>query len=60
MDGTGENHLFLSSFIHMCIHCMGHFSTLPPSPILNPFPLSVPGRSCSALITNFVEEKAQA
>jgi hypothetical protein len=22
---------FFNSFIHMCIYCLGHFSTLPPS-----------------------------
>jgi hypothetical protein len=22
--------VFCCSFIHMCIHCLGHFSTLPP------------------------------
>jgi hypothetical protein len=47
----------LFSFIHMCIHCLGHFSTLPPSSTLHPLLLSVPGRSHSALITDFVEEK---
>jgi hypothetical protein len=39
------------SFIHMCIHCLGHFSPLPSSTL----PLS--GRTCSALLSNFVEEK---
>jgi hypothetical protein len=48
------------SFIHMCIHCLGHFCPLPPSLTLSPFPPSVPGRSCSAFITNFVEEKTPA
>jgi hypothetical protein len=43
------------SFIHTCIHCLGHFSSLPPLPPL--LPASLPGRTCSALITNFVEEK---
>jgi hypothetical protein len=23
---------FNYSFIHMCVHCLGHFSSLPPSP----------------------------
>jgi hypothetical protein len=50
---------FFWSFIHMCIHCLGHFSTLPHSPTLLP-PFSVSGRSCSALITDFVEEKTYA
>jgi hypothetical protein len=46
---------FLYSFIHMCIHCVGHFSGLPPLP---PFPptLSLPGRTCSALFSSCVEE----
>jgi hypothetical protein len=26
------------SFIHMCIHCLGHFSPLPPFPPSPPFP----------------------
>jgi hypothetical protein len=43
------------SFIHMCIHCLGHFSTLFPSP-MSPLPSSVSGRSLSALVTDFVEE----
>jgi hypothetical protein len=46
-------HSFYYSFIHMCIHCLGLFS--PFSPSLSP--LSLPGRICSALISNFVEEK---
>jgi hypothetical protein len=33
------------SFIHMCIHCLGHFSTLPPIPTLPHLPSSVSGRS---------------
>jgi hypothetical protein len=44
--------LFLK-FIHMCIYCLGCFppllSTSPPHP-------SLPGRRCSALISNFVED----
>jgi hypothetical protein len=35
---------------------LGHYST-PLTPTLSPLPQSVPGRSCSALIANFVEEK---
>jgi hypothetical protein len=27
---------FYYSFIHMCIHCLGHITPLPPSPILSP------------------------
>jgi hypothetical protein len=30
---TPDIHFFLYSYIHMCIHCLGHFSPLPlPSP----------------------------
>jgi hypothetical protein len=32
--------LFFYSFIHMCIHCLGHFSLLPPPP--SSFPLFPP------------------
>jgi hypothetical protein len=42
------------SFIHMCIHYLGHLSPLPP---LSPPTPSLPGRTCSALFSNFVEEK---
>jgi hypothetical protein len=28
--------LFYCSFIHMCIHCLGHFSPLPPTSTLSP------------------------
>jgi hypothetical protein len=49
-------------FIHMCIHCLGHFFPLPSTPSLSPhlLPLStmpsLPGKNCSALISNFVEK----
>jgi hypothetical protein len=33
-----EGFNFFSTFIHMCIHCLGHFSTLPPSSPFSPFP----------------------
>jgi hypothetical protein len=49
--------IFYYSFIHMCIHCLGPFSPPTPSPPSSP-PPSLPGRTCSALISNFVEEKA--
>jgi hypothetical protein len=39
---------FFNSFIHMCIHCLGH--SLPYIP-------SLPGRTFSALFSNCVEEK---
>jgi hypothetical protein len=55
--GVKDNFLKNYSFIHVCIHCLGHFFPLLPSSLPPP---SVPGRSCSALITNFVEEKTQA
>jgi hypothetical protein len=29
---------FFFPFIHMCIHCLGHFSTMPPSSPLSPSP----------------------
>jgi hypothetical protein len=45
------------SFIHMCIHCLGHFSFLPPNPILCPPPPSLPGRTCSSLISNFLKRR---
>jgi hypothetical protein len=47
----------------MCMQCLGHFSPLP-HPSLTPFPCcslpypSLPGRNYSALISNFVEERA--
>jgi hypothetical protein len=44
-------------FIHMCLHCLGHFSPLPPTLSLFPLPPSFPGRTSSALFSNFVEEK---
>jgi hypothetical protein len=47
---------FFYSFIHMCIHCLGHFSPLPPTSLSPSLPL-LPGKTCSALISNFVEEK---
>jgi hypothetical protein len=57
-------YLFIFSFIHMCIQCLGHFSPLlplpPPLPTLPlPFPPtpSLPSRNYSALISNFVEER---
>jgi hypothetical protein len=28
--------IILYSFIHMCIHCLGHFSPLPPAPLFSP------------------------
>jgi hypothetical protein len=49
-------YFFLYSFIHMCIHCLSHFSPLPPAPLSPPPPPSLPGRICSALFSNFVED----
>jgi hypothetical protein len=43
--------LIFYSFIHICIHCLGHFSPIPPpssSPLLSPL---LPVRTCSALIS---------
>jgi hypothetical protein len=36
----------------MCIHCLGHSSLPSRTPSL----ALLPGRTCSALISNFVEE----
>jgi hypothetical protein len=49
------NCLSFYSFIHICIRCLSHFS--PFSPTLSLSPASLPGRNCSALFYNFVEEK---
>jgi hypothetical protein len=48
---------FFYSFIHMFINCLGHSSPLPLALSLSPHPSLLPGRTCSALIFNFVEEK---
>jgi hypothetical protein len=47
----------LYSHIHLCIHCLGHFSILPHTPLFSPSPSSLPGRTCFALFSNFIEEK---
>jgi hypothetical protein len=50
--------IYFYSFIHMCIlHCLGHFSHLPPSFTLFPPITILPSRTHSALISNFAEEK---
>jgi hypothetical protein len=57
-------YLFIFSFSHMCIQCLGHFSPFPPAPSFTyptpslspPTPL-LPGRNYFALMSNFVEEK---
>jgi hypothetical protein len=54
--GNGFFKIFYS-FIHVCIHCLGDFSSLLPAPSLSPPPPMLPGRTCSALSSNFVEEK---
>jgi hypothetical protein len=36
---------------------LGHFSPLSPATSFSAPPTSLPGRTCSALISNFVEEK---
>jgi hypothetical protein len=43
------------SFIYMCVHCLGHFSLRPFFPAF--FLPSLPGRTFSTLISNFVEQK---
>jgi hypothetical protein len=62
MEGTGEHHLFLKYFIHLftCVYITWTISSpcpLPPTPSLSPPPLPLPSRICSALVSNFVEEK---
>jgi hypothetical protein len=49
-------HFFLL-FIYSYVHTLGHFSPLPPIPSLSLPPPSIPGRTCSALFSNFVDEK---
>jgi hypothetical protein len=49
--------VFFNSFSHKCIHCLGHFSPYPLPPPSPPHPPLLPGRTCSALISNLVEEK---
>jgi hypothetical protein len=46
-----------NSFVHIYIHCLGHFS--PPAPCLLSLSLtpSLPGRTCSAFFCNSVVEK---
>jgi hypothetical protein len=52
---------FFLLFSYSQVHTLfGSFLPLSPSPNLSPLPHSVPGRSCSAFITSFVEEKRQA
>jgi hypothetical protein len=51
--------LFFYSLIHMSIHCLGQFFPLLPNPSLSPNPLLLPGRTCSALVSNFVEDRTQ-
>jgi hypothetical protein len=46
--------LFVYSYAHTLL---GPFLPLPPAPFLSPPTPSLPGRICSALISNFVEEK---
>jgi hypothetical protein len=48
---------FFKLFIYSHVHTLGHFSPLMPLLPSPPFPPSVPGSTCSALISNFVEEK---
>jgi hypothetical protein len=52
--------VFIYLFIHMCIHCLGHFSPHVPHLLPLPLPSLLPGRTCSALFSNFVEEKTLA
>jgi hypothetical protein len=53
--------LLLLLFIYSHVHTLfGSFFPLPPSSTLSPLPSSLPGRTCPAFITSFVEEKTQA
>jgi hypothetical protein len=52
--------LIIYSFLHTCIHCLGHLSPLHPTPSFSPPPSALLGRNCSALLSNFVEEKTWA
>jgi hypothetical protein len=57
--GMSENKIF-KKFIDSHVHTLfGSFlPTSPlPRPTLSPLPTLLPGRTCSALINNFVEEK---
>jgi hypothetical protein len=51
--------LFIYSHVHTLFGSFLHTAPpfFSPLPHLSPLPASVPGRSCSALITNFVEQK---
>jgi hypothetical protein len=55
-----HNYLFFNLFIPMCIHSLSHYSplppTLPPTASLSPQPPLHPDRTCSAFISNLVEE----
>jgi hypothetical protein len=54
---TSFSFFIVYSFIHMCIHCLGYHSPLPLAPSFSLPPPSLPGRTCSALFSNFIEEK---
>jgi hypothetical protein len=62
-DHFEQGTLHFLFFIHLFTCAYTVWVIFPSCPPLPPFlclPPSVPGRSCSALITNFVEEKRQA
>jgi hypothetical protein len=48
-------YFYYYSFIHMCIHCLGHFSLLPSASTLSSTP-SLPGRTGSALFSSSIGE----
>jgi hypothetical protein len=51
------NFFLFSLFIYSYVHTLfGAFLPLAPPPLPLPPTLSLPGRSCSALFSNFVEE----
>jgi hypothetical protein len=47
---------FFYSFTHMCIQCLGHFSPLILPPPFPPQSRWLPGKTFSALFSNFVED----
>jgi hypothetical protein len=56
LERTFGRIIFLK-FIYSYVHTLfGHFSLLPLCTLLLPQSPSLPGRTCSALFSNFVEE----
>jgi hypothetical protein len=58
-----SDHFLFYFFIHLFICAyifLSHLSPVPSTPSLSPRTPSLPGRTCSAFISNFVEEKTKA